>query len=170
MLQFGFKNLEMVEGYLGVENGKLDYDFALIDIDTVDVANAYNIEQNYKNCFVTDFSVYSLKKGVEILNVFNKPAKVTKVLFSKNLLKEENEYLDYLALGSKVVWEKEIINFPIELANYSVSITNQIIARIKMRKLSDHYKNSLIYLVTMVFEEDITEGEAKKILKTIERG
>lgn len=169
MLQFGFKSLEMIEGYLGVDSGKLDYDIALIDVDTLEAAENYNVEQNYKNCFVTDFSIYSLKKGVEILNVFTKPAKVTKILFSKNLLKEENEYLDYLALGTKAVWEKEIMNFPIELANYSVTIVNQIIARIKMRKLSDHYKNSLIYLVTMIFDEDITEGEAKKIIKTIEK-
>lgn len=161
--------MEMIEGYLGVDSGKLDYDVVLIDIDTLEAAQNYNIEQNYKNCFVTDFNIYSLKKGIEILNVFTKPTKVTKVLFSKNLLKEENEYLDYLALGTKVVWEKEIINFPIELANYSVTIVNQIIARIKMRKLSDHYKNSLIYLVSMVFDEEITEGAAKKIIKTIER-
>ncbi len=152
-----------------MEDDILDYDIALLDIDTPEVAEEFEIEKNYKNCFVTAFDLYSLKRGVEILNIFKKPVKMSKVLFSKNLLKEENEYLDYLTLGSKIAWDKEIISFPIELGNYSVTIQNQVISRIKMKKLSDHYKTSLAYLLTMVFDEDLSSGEVKKIIKNLER-
>ena len=152
-----------------MEDDILDYDIALLDIDTPEVAEEFKIEKNYKNCFVTAFDLYSLKRGVEILNIFKKPVKMSKVLFSKNLLKEENEYLDYLTLGSKIAWDKEIISFPIELGNYSVTIQNQVISRIKMKKLSDHYKTSLAYLLTMVFDEDLSSGEVKKIIKNLER-
>ncbi|MCI8519756.1 MAG: hypothetical protein HFJ51_07010 [Clostridia bacterium] len=161
--------MDKIKNYLGIEDKPLDYDIALVDIDTPEAALNFDIERNYKNCFVTAFDLYSLKKGTEILSILKKPIKVFKVLFSKNLLKEENEYLDYLTLGCKVSWDKEILNFPIELGNYSVTIINQVISRIRMRKLSDHYKNGLLYLMTTIFDEDITSGEVKKIIKNLEK-
>lgn len=169
MLQFGFKSMDEIKNYLGIDGKPLDYDIALVDIDTPEIATNFDIEKNYKNCFVTAFDLYSLKRGIEVLKVFNKPVKMSKVLFSKNLLKEENEYLDYLSLGSKVVWDSEILSFPIELGNYSVMIENHIISRIKIKKLSDHYKNSLAYFISIIFDEEVTLGEAKKIIKTMER-
>ena len=162
MLLVGFKSMDRIKNYLGVD--ELDYDVALLDVDTPEIAINFEIEKNYKNCFVTAFDVYSLRRGTEVLEIFKKPVKVIKVLFSKNLLKEENEYLDYITLGSKVVWDKEVISFPLELGNYSVAIINQIIARIKMKKLSDHYKNSLVYLMTMLFEDEMKSSEIKKII------
>lgn len=165
----GFKSLEEIKSYLDMGDKLLDYDIALLDIDDIEMAENFEIDKNYKNCFVTAFDLYSLKKGVEILNFFKKPVKLTKVLFSKNLLKQENAYLDYLTLGSKVAWDKEILSFPIELGNYSVMIESQIVSRIKIKKYSEHYKNSLIYLMSMVFDEDITSGEAKKIIRNMER-
>lgn len=165
----GFGSMNEIKEYLGIDDIQLEYDIAIIDIDTPEMALNFEVERNYKNCFVTAFDLYSLKKGIEILNVFKKPIKITKVLFSKNLLKEENEYLDYLSLGYKVVWDKEILSFPLELGNYSVTIQNQIISRITMKKLSDHYKNSLVYLTSTIFSDDITAGEIKKIIKNIER-
>lgn len=165
----GFGSMNEIKEYLGIDDIQLEYDIAIIDIDTPEMALNFEIERNYKNCFVTAFDLYSLKKGIEILSIFKKPIKITKVLFSKNLLKEENEYLDYLSLGYKVVWDKEILSFPLELGNYSVTIQNQIISRITMKRLSDHYKNSLVYLTSTIFEEDITAGEIKKIIKNIER-
>lgn len=152
-----------------MDNKPLNYDFALVDIDDPETAKSFEVERNYKNCFVTAFDLYSLKKGIEVLSVFKKPIKINKVLFSKNLLKEENEYLDYLSLGYKVSWDNEILSFPIELGNYSVMIENQIISRIKIKKLSDHYKNSLAYFISIIFNEDITESEAKKIIKNMEK-
>ncbi len=169
MLLFGFKSIKDIKGYLGIGDKPLDYDIALLDIDSLEIAEKFELEKNYKNCFVTAFDLYSLKKGVEILDIFKKPEKLYKVLFSKNLLKEENEYLDYLSSNYKVAWDSEIFSFPIELGNYSVMIENQIIARIKIKKLSDHYKNSLIYFISMIFEEDVTSGEVKKIIKSMEK-
>ncbi len=164
----GFKNIEGIESYLG-RKIDLDYDIALLDIDTYEVAEKFNIEENDKNCFVTGFDIYSIKRGIEILQVLKKPSKMYKVLFSNNLFKEENEYLDYLSYNTKVAWDQSIINFPIELVNYSVGIQNQTIARIRMKKLSDHYKESILYLLSLIFEEDIAQGEAKKIIKSLER-
>lgn len=169
MLQFGFNNINDIKKYLGIGDKPLDYDIALVDIDSPESLESFDIEKNYKNCFVTAFDLYSIKRGIEILKILKKPVKFTKVLFSKNLLKEENEYLDYLSLGCKVAWDNEILSFPIEIGNYSVMIENQIISRIKMKKLSDHYKTSLVYFMSMIFNEDITSGEVKKIIRNIEK-
>lgn len=165
----GFKSMDRLKNYLGMDDKPLDYDIALIDVDTPEVAINFDIERAYKNCFVSAFDVYSIRKGVEILSTFQRPVKVYKVLFSKTLLKEENAYLDYLTLDYKVAWDKEIISFPLELGNYSVAIINQIKARIKMKKLSDHYKNSLNFLVTTLFDEELKSNEVKKIMRNIER-
>ena len=130
---------------------------------------SFNCIKNEYNCFVTAFDLYSLKRGLETLSACTVPTKLIKVLFSKNMLKEENEYLDYLSLGYKIKWDKNIINFPIELGNYSVTVENQIISRIKMKRLSDHYKDSLKYLIEMVFSEEVSSREISKIIKSLEK-
>ncbi len=165
----GFKNIDEIKHYLGNDKKALEYDIILIDIDNAEMAKNFEIEKNNQNCFITAFDLYSLKKGIEILNIFDNPVKMTKVLFSRYSLKEENEYLDYLSLGSKVNWDDEILNFPIELGNYSVMVENQIISRIKIKKLSEHYKDSLEYFITIIFNEDISPNEVKKIIKTMEK-
>ncbi len=164
----GFKNMNEIKEYLGMEDKPLNYDIALIDVDTPEMFQSFELAKSKNNCFVTAFDLYSLKKGLEILSVCTVPIKLIKVLFSKSMLKEENEYLDYLALGYKIKWDENIINFPIELGNYSVTVENQIISRIKIKRLSDHYKESLEYLIQMVFE-DIPSREISKVMKNLER-
>lgn len=165
----GFNSIEEIKQYLGIGEKPLDYDIALLDIDTSEAFQRFNAIKNYKNCFVTAFDLYSLKRGLEILSSCTVPTKLIKVLFSKDMLKEENEYLDYLSLGYKIKWDKNMINFPIELGNYSVTVENQIVSRIKIKKLSEHYKDSLEYLITMVFDEDVSNSEVKKIMRNLEK-
>ncbi len=165
----GFKSMDEIKQYLGIGDKPLNYDIALIDIDTPEMFQSFDAMRNYNNCFVTAFDLYSLKKGLEILSACTVPIKLTKVLFSKSMLKEENEYLDYLSLGYKIKWDKEIINFPIELGNYSVTVENQIISRIKIKRLSDHYKNSLQYLIEMTLDGEVSGKEVSKIIKNLEK-
>ena len=165
----GFKSIEEIKDYLGIGDKSLDYDIAIIDIDTSEMLQSFDVYRNYKNCFVTAFDLYSLKKGLEILSACTVPIQLTKVLFSKSMLKEENQYLDYLALGYKVKWDKTMINFPIELGNYSVTVENQIVSRIKIKRLSSHYKESLEYLLETLFYEDISSKEISKAMKILER-
>lgn len=165
----GFKSIEEIKGYLGIGEKSLDYDMVLIDIDSPEMFVSFNAIKNDNNCFVTAFDLYSLKRGLEVLSACTVPVKLIKVLFSKNMLKEENEYLEYLSLGYKIKWDKNMINFPIELGNYSVTVENQIVSRIKIKRLSDHYKNSLQYLMEMAFEGDISSKEISKIIKNLEK-
>ncbi len=165
----GFNNMNGIKEYLGYENKPLEYDIALLDIDTPEMFDSFDSMKNYKNCFVTAFDLYSLKRGLEILSGCTVPTKLTKVLFSAKMTKEENEYLDYLALGYKIKWDETILNFPIELGNYNAIVESQTVSRIKIKKLSNHYKESLMYLLDTVFNEIVPSKELSKALKLLEK-
>ena len=98
----GFKSIEEIKHYIGNGDKPLDYDFAILDIDTPEMFQSFDAIRNYRNCFVTAFDLYSLKKGLEILSACTVPIQLTKVLFSKSMTKAENKYLDYLYLVYKV--------------------------------------------------------------------
>lgn len=161
----GFNSIQEIQDYQGTE---IQYDIVLLDIDNAESVKNYDITKNDKNCFVTGFDLYSLKRGVEILQALPEAKNIIKVLFSVNMTKEENEYLDYLASRYNVEWDENIINFPVEIGNYSVTIENQFLSRIKMRKVSNHYKGSLEYFMTVLFEEDISSSAIKKFIKNLE--
>ena len=137
----------------------------MLDIDSAEAVKHYDITKNDKNCFVTGFDLYSLKRGMELLATLPEANDIIKILFSVNMTKEENEYLDYLASMHNVKWNETILNFPIEIADYSVTLENQYLSRIKMRKVSNHYKVSLEYFMEIVFGEDTNSGMIKKFIK-----
>lgn len=161
----GFDSLKKLESF--AEN--LNYDIALVDIDTPEAIENFEIQNNYKNCFVTGFDLYSLRRGTETLKSIQEPVKMYKVLFSKNFSKAENQYLEYLSQGTEIEWEDEVFNFEIDPGNYSVMLENETTSRIRIKKLSSGYKTTLMYLITNVFSEYVSQGEAKKILKAMER-
>lgn len=165
MQQFGFKNIEEVIEY----TGNLNYDIVLIDVDSIEGIKNFEIQNDYKNCFVTGFDLYSIKKGFEIIRSFEEKAVLTKVLFSRNFTKAENQYLEYLTSETNVEWDSENYSFPIEIGNYSVMIENQATSRIRIKKMSEAYKHSLIYLTSNLFAKEISLVETKKIVKSMER-
>lgn len=166
----GFQNYEDIKRYLGLsEEKQLEYDFILIDIDSTAKFKEFNIKECDKNYFVTSFDLYSLKKGLEILNNLNEEIKLTKILFSKDILKEEDEYLNFISLGTKIVWNEEYrIYFPIDNGDQSIIIENQRVSKVGIRKLSSQYKDSLMYIVGDIVE-DISLAEIKRAFKIIEK-
>jgi hypothetical protein len=168
----GFANIEQVEQYLGAqseEHIEQEYDIVLIDIDTRDALDNFEIDENTKKYFVTSFDTYSLKKGLEILRNTTVPMEMTKVLYSESMSKEEDEYLDYLSLGQKSMWNEYKIYFPIENGDLTVLAENQRISRIKFKKLSIQYKDGLVCLVDDM-DSDINEREIRNSIKMNERG
>lgn len=170
-ISVGFSNYDEIKKYLGMQQDKpLDYDIVLIDIDNIENFNNFNIEKNDRNYFVTSFDLYSLRKGLEILDTINKPIELTKVIFSKDILKEENEYLNYVSLGKKVVWNEEyVIYLPLDNGDRSVIIENQRVSKIGIRKLSDQYKESLYYIVEDILQKEVRSGEIKKAFRLLEK-
>ena len=166
----GFSNMEEIKKYLGVsENQELEYDVMFVDTDNIQGFNNFKLEDAQKNYFVTSFDVYSLKKGLEALIELKNVVSLTKVFFSKEMLKEEDDYLNFLSLGYKIVWNENRIYFPIENGDLSVIYENQRVAKVKFKKLSIQYKDSLAYLAEEILG-DVSEARVRKAIKIIERG
>ena len=164
----GFNNTEEIKEYIGVTK-ELPYDILLIDVDMPQKIEQFQLENAEKNYFVTSFDVYSLKKGLEILSNINTTMELTKILFSKEMLKEEDDYLNFLALGYKVIWNDERIYFPIENGDLSVIAENQRLQKIRFRKLSVQYKDSIAFMVQQILEEK-SDSNIRKAIKNIEKG
>ena len=166
----GFKNETEIKSYLGItEKEELPYDIMLIDVDNSEAIETFELVRTAKNYFVTAFDLYSLKRGLEVLSTLKEPMNLTKILFSKEILKEEDDYLNFLSLGYKVMWNEYRIYFPIENGDWSVLAENQRVAKIKFKKLSTQYKDSLIYIVGEILN-DTSENQIRRAVKIIERG
>ena len=157
----GFDSLEHIKGYLGED---LDYDIVIFDVDSSDLINKFEIKNCYKNFFVMSEDVYSIKKGVELLKSIDNRIVFTKIFFTNEIIKEEEQYLEFLLLGSKVEWDKAIF-FPVLIDDYCTSIENQTISKIKLKKISTHYKESLTYVLMLILGENYI-NEIKKAIKT----
>lgn len=166
----GFNSFDEIKEYLGIPlHVELPYDIALIDIDSYTSLINFEINSSERNYFVTGFDLYTLKKGLEILSGLTEVINLTKVLFSRTASKEDNDYLNYLSLGYKIVWNDEIIYFPFEVGDQSVIAENQRVAKIKFKKLSAQYKEALIYIVEQILSQN-EYSKIKKIFKQLERG
>ena len=161
----GFNNLNDIKEYLGIPvHAEMPYDIILLDIDSHEGIVNFGINNEDKNYFVTGFDLYSLKRGLEILSGLTEILNLTKILFSRTASKDDNDYLDYLSLGYKIEWNEEIIYFPFEVGDQSVIAENQRVSKIKFKKLSEQYKEALIYIVEQILDQD-EYGTMKKIFK-----
>ena len=167
----GFKSETEIKSYLGVtEKEKLPYDIMLIDVDNSTFIEKFNLTAtDVKNYFVTAFDLYSLKRGLEVLSNLKTPMELTKILFAREILKEDDDYLNFLSLGYKVTWNEYRIYFPIENGDWTVLAENQRVAKIKFKKLSTQYKDGLVYIVGEILN-DISENQIRRAVKIIERG
>lgn len=162
----GFESFEAVGAYLGESYEELSYDYVLIDLDSVEKAGKIGLAITDKTYFVTAFDLYSLKKGVEILSDFKETLKLTKVYFSRTCYSEDDEYLEFLALGKKVVWEEEIIYFPLENGDETAIAENQRLGKIKFKNLSADYKEGIVAITSNILGE--RAREIKNLIKNLE--
>lgn len=164
----GFNDINEIQKYSGTMN-EVPYDILLVDCDSIERIQKFQLEKASKNYFITSFDLYSLKKGLEILSNIDNQMNLTKVLFTKEMLKEDDEYLNYLSLGYKINWSDERIYFPIENGDLSVIYENQRVAKIKFKKLSIQYKDGLAYMSEEILG-DVSEMTIRRAIKLIEKG
>lgn len=167
----GFYDYYSIKSYLGIsEQANLDYDYIFIDIDSYECLESFNIQMADKNYFVTGLDVYTLRRGLEILSGLQERLDLTKILFAKNLSYDEEEYFNFLALGAKVNWSEETIYFPFEQGDVGVIIQNQMVQKIKFKKLTELYKGSLMYIASELLESQQEQNELRKVFKQLEKG
>lgn len=166
----GFSSMEEILEYLGANEGMtLDYDFVFVDVDSPDAFYEFSMENAEMQYFVTSFDLYSLKKGLEVLSGLRHKVEMTKILFSKVMSKDDEEYLDFLSQNYNIEWKKESLHFPFEQGDQSVIIENQRTSKIRLKNLSPEYKQNIFILASQISENDNLK-ELNKIMKTLEKG
>lgn len=168
----GFDGWKEVERYLGVsfdtndeENQNKDmYDYVLIDIDSPEKLENFEMEDAEKNYFVTSFDMFSLKKGINIFQNIIRPMNLTKIEFSYETSKEYEEYLNYISLEYKINWNNYAFYFQILGEDNKVFEENQRLEKIKFRRLSLNYKESLAYIVQDICKNE-NIGKIKRTMK-----
>ena len=162
----GFKNVEAIANYTNRSIETLEYDYLLLDIDSAESAMNFRIDRSVQNFFVTSFDNYDIRRGVEILGQFQTPIKMTKVLFSKEVSKEDDEYLNYLSLGAKVMWEDDRIYFPLEMGDKTAIINNQKVAKVRFENLTSMYKERMEFIIAKIAQA-FQGPNIRKIIKEI---
>lgn len=167
----GIYSYESIKRYFGIpEQEPLKYDYILIDVDSIDSMESFDIKNANQNYFVSGFDTFSIRKGLEIIKDIFEPIKLKKIFFSKNITKEEDDYFNYLALGSKAIWDDEQIYFPFESGDQTFIIENQMASKIKFKKFTELYKESLIYIVEELMDNKQEEALVRKTFKQLEKG
>ncbi len=163
-IAIGFENLQEIMNYAGTQD--FNYDIMLLDIDNRKAFEDFEMYTSDKNYFVTAFDNYSIKKGLETVGQSEEKMLMTKILFSKNMDRDEDEYLNFLSFYYAVKWSKEKIYFPFEAGDSSVIVQNQRNARISFKELSMQYKEGILEIISQIAPE-IRLGDVKKMLKNI---
>ena len=81
----------------------------------------------------------------------------------------DSQYIDYLAEEANMLWDQKQIFFPLILDDKYIEMDSQLIYRLGLRTMSSLYKDSLATLTGMLFENEIREQDAKKVIRALER-
>ena len=160
----GFSSINDLTDYLEIEEENLPYDYMLIDIDHDKMVESFEIENTKTNYFVTSFDMYSLQRGVEILKNFMEPMNLSKILCDYHIDKEDEEYLNYLSMDTKIGWNELSIYMPVTGYDKQIIEENQRLYRIRMKKLSPQYLEGIIYIVQDIIQ-DLNINKIKKMIK-----
>ena len=160
----GFSSMNDLTEYLEIEEEDLPYDYMLLDIDHDKMVENFEIENTKINYFVTSFDMYSLQRGVEILKNFMEPMNLSKILCDYHIDKEDEEYLNYLSMDTKIGWNELSIYMPVTGYDKQIIEENQRLYRIRMKKLSQQYLEGIIYIVQDIIQ-DLNINKIKKMIK-----
>lgn len=165
----GFNGYDEIEKYIGFTEGqKMKYDYAFVDIDNSENFENFNNADTVKNYFVTSLDLYSVRKGLETIKSIKKPVEITKIIFSNYVTEADDYYLDYLALGHKIIWNNEKIIFPYSTENIEVMIENQKTFKVKIKGLTQQYKSCLEYTLRDMIP-NLNVNDIRRIIKNIEK-
>ena len=164
----GFQNIEDIVRYLGLKENErienLNYDYMLIDIDEASKIEEFNLDEVGKNFFVTTFDIYSLKRGIEILRNCPLNLNLAKVLINFNIKKEDEDYLNYLTMDTRAVWNDFSVYIPLLDENEELIQDNQRVYRARLKRLIPEYQEGIIYIVQNIIG-DLSVGKIKKMIR-----
>ena len=84
---------------------------------------------------------------MDIFKNVNIPMNLTKIEFTYEASKDDEEYLNYISLEYKVNWNSYTLYFQIFGEDNKVFEENQRLEKIRFKRLSINYRDSLAYVV-----------------------
>lgn len=167
-IAIGFENFNQIKEYKALENeAELEYDYTLLDIDSYRGYYYFEVKTEDKKYFVTSFDIYNLKRGLQVFRKLEAPVQVTKVLFTKDMLSVEDQYLNYLSRNLRIRWNNDILFFPFESGDQSAIFSNQRAGRIGIRGLSNQYIDGIAFIAEEISGE--SQNNIRKAVKMMER-
>lgn len=154
----GFQSMEQIMQYLQINTMSekaLPYDYILVDVDNRIALRSFYINNSEKLYFVTGFDMYSLKRGMDIFANLEEQMNLTKILYSNNVTREDEEYLNYLSLERKIAWEDIVIYCPLLDADNKIIEENQRVDKIRIKRLSNDYQQAIIYVIQNILGESV---------------
>ena len=164
----GFENLEEVANYLGVKEFEKEqnwnYDYILIDIDNASGVTKFGLEDSQDSYFVTSFDMYSLKKGIDILKNLPEVMNLSRILINYDTVQEDEEYLDFLTIDTKVVWKSFSVFLMVTTENQEIIEENQRVYKARLKRLVPEYQETIVYIVQNIVK-DISTSRIRKMIK-----
>ena len=160
----GFKNVQQIEKYMEIDENNMPYDYMLIDIDSEEALEEFDIQSSGNNYFVTGFDMYSLRRGLSIFESLKEPINLTKILCRYELLNEDEDYLNYLSMEYKINWNDFSIYIPCIDEDLQMIEENQKVYKIRMKRLSNEFQEGIMYIVQNILGEK-NLGKIKKSIK-----
>lgn len=154
----GFQSMEQIIQYLQVgtmSEEVLPYDYILLDVDNRVALKSFYVTNAEKLYFVTGFDMYSLKRGMDIFTNLEEQVKLTKVLYSNNVTREDEEYLNYISLERKIAWDDIAIYCPLLDSDNKIIEENQRVDKIRIKRLSSDYQQAIIYIIQNILGESV---------------
>ena len=164
----GFENFAQIKEYCDLKDGtEFNYDYALVNIDSYKGYSNFEIKPDDRHFFITSLDLYSLRRGLQIFKKMQNKVSVQKILFSKNMLIEEDQYINFLSKDLNVEWKGETIFFPFDQGDQTALYANQRAERIQTAGLSKQYMEGLSYLMEIM--NVAKPGVLKKAMNLLER-
>lgn len=159
----GFQSMEQIIQYLQIgkmSEQELPYDYILVDVDNGVALKSFYINNSEKLYFVTGFDMYSLKRGINIFNNLEEQVNLTRILYSNNVTREDEEYLNYISLEKKIIWDDVEIYCPMLDSDNKIIEENQRVDKIRVKRLSSDYQQAIVYVIQNILGESV--GKIKK--------
>jgi len=167
-IAIGFQTMDQLKQYQGLQKtDELDYEYCFIDIDSYRGYYYFGIKTDDKHYFVTSFDIYNLRRGLQVFRKLEAPVQVTKILFTKDMLAEEDQFLNFLSKGLRIRWNSNILFFPFESGDQNAIFSNQRTGRIQIRGISSQYIDGISYIAEEISGE--SQGNIRKAVKMMER-
>lgn len=164
----GFESFEDISLYKQQNGENYEYDYALVDIDSTRNYVAFKIAPTDKHYFVTSMDIYNIRRGLQIFKILPAETEVTKVIYSREMLVQEDQYINYLSSGLKLKWTSDYVFFPFEIGDQSRIFEIQRSGRITTKGLSSTYRDSLEYLL-QGFATDLKGSAIRKAINELDK-